>query len=291
NDEGEKTYVNNCVDDTTKFYSHRFETDTCGGWNYNDEALTATQSSYRYILDDSNSTIVIEDCEDRPDTVTTYAYLELTKQLTQFFYDEGNSATFTVPDDVTTVYYVVVAGGAGGAPPQGTGHGDFGGAGGAGAGGTALGGGGGGAAGEAKTGTMTVTPGQVLTMTVGDSEQNTTFEAVTATWNHGLNPGTAGMGGTWGCQGYVLPIGGHGGRGGTGYGEGVNGQSGSSGVCTRDGNAQPGPGGVGYGAGGGGHAGTNSARDYTRGAPGIVEIRYDVMKYMRPDGTFYYRVP
>ncbi|MBU1248617.1 MAG: hypothetical protein KKB70_07965 [Proteobacteria bacterium] len=298
NDEGEKTYVNNCVDDTTKFYSHRFETDTCGGWTYNDAALTATQSSYRYILDDSNSTVVIEDCEDRPDTVTTYAYLGLEAAVTRHTYTDGSAQTYTVPEGVSVIDVTIVAGGAPGGAPQAGGLGSLGGSPGTPGslfcinGRYAWGGGGGGAGGQIIEQSLDVTPGQEFTLTVGASKQNSTFNGVVASWDSGSSPG--GRGGNPSCSGNWAANAGTPGAGAPGYTtEAVLPHTNEcyTGGCTQGGGNT----GLGYGAGGLGCTGTSTTPQRQSwsfwGTPGVVDVSYDVMKYMRPDSTFYYRIP
>ncbi len=119
-----------------------------------------------------------------------------------------SSGTFTVPDGITSVSPVLTGGGGGGATNTSTG-------------------GGGGGGGGYTTGTMTVTPGQTITFTVGaggagattnntngQAGGNTTFSSFTA---HGGGGGLAGGGGY-----------GNGGAGGTGTYNGGYGSDGQA---------------------------------------------------------------
>jgi hypothetical protein len=165
------------------------------------------------------------------------------------------SDTWTVPDGVTSVEYIVVGGGGGGGAGSGTGAGS-------GAGG-----------GSVKTGTLSVTPGEVCTITVGTG---------------GLGGTTPGGGETDGLSGSesifktITALG-----GGLGfksrstneteaYGRGGAAQSGDtpttggSGGNVRDGGGNPdqGAGGGGGGAGGDGVTSTSNGSDNNRGGAG-----------------------
>ncbi len=154
--------------------------------------------------------------------------------------------------------------------------------------------GGGGGAGEQVNQTVNVTPGQTITITIGKSNQNTTFgNLVTARYNYGSMYN--GASGTNAVE-YHYP-----GDGGDGYGTAALAKNGSCGswasysvmYCSTTTYSFQGRAGKGYGAGGGGGFGNytkNTLANNTAGgagAPGYMQISYSVNKYKRADDTIY----
>lgn len=228
-----------------------------------------------------------------------------------------SSGTWTVPDTIKNITVLLVAGGGSGGDgghwdsPKYDGKNGNGNGGSGGPTDATTGGGGGGGAGEQVNQNVTVTPGQNISITIGGSNQNSTFGSlVTARYAHGAKGGNAPnpsdylIGGSGMCE--FWSGGGAGGNGANGYGSAVNatkgGNSGAHGyhICLTTINAPGGSGGTGYGAGGGGGAG-GGARGFGmhyanagkggKGAPGYCKITYTINKYQAPDGTIYYKQP
>lgn len=173
-----------------------------------------------------------------PGTVTTFA--------------TPGATSWTVPSGVTSINYLVVAGGGGGG------------------GGNA---GGGGGAGGVLSGTMAVTPGQVLSVTVGGAGAGGAMYASGASGNNSVFGSVTAIGGGGGGAGWNSTTagvaGGSGGGGGATNGPGIagggagtagQGNAGGSGISNPAINTATGGGGGGAGAAGGnaGGAGTGN---------------------------------
>lgn len=168
-------------------------------------------------------------------------------------FNAGASGNFTVPAGVTSLQESFI----GGSGLGGTG--------------TAPLGGGGAGGGEAVVLTRTVTPGQLIPYAVGNGQQPTTVDSVTAAAGGNATGGTGGAGGTSGGTGTRF-AGGAGGNGGSTFG-GAGGsgggftQAGSPGVLFTPGTPPPSGGGAG-GFGGGIVGNTGQAGTAPGGAPG-----------------------
>ena len=186
--------------------------------------------------------------------VPSYSYIVYTDVPPATVSLTSSSGSFTVPAGVTSLTVNMVAGG------------------GSGGGGNDYGSGAGGSGGYYQNYNYAVTPGQVISYSVGGSGGNTTFGTLTCTagGNGGLqtyDTGTAGSpnGTAGGAGGQPGPAGGRGadspfgigGAGGVGGGPGRTGNSGSSAT--------------GYGAGGGG-GGNNKGGG--GGSPGLITVYY-----------------
>lgn len=341
--EGERHNLNACSDTPTKTYTHYYEDEGCGGWLNEDEVLQATLMSYRYINEDDGSVLEIEACQARGQPVS-YAYLGLEPEKTYFFANSTEPDTeWTVPDGVNTIEVAIVAGGARGGyfrGPDGeanlTGGGLLGGLGGSEFSygsdfygnpdycsyATSQGlqrlfaGGGGGGNGEVIETSISVIPGNVFLVSVGQSEENSVFGDFIARWGQGSNSGQKGqssLGTTWddfqgrGATGWVDD---------DGFGTDLlNYQTYPVLIedlwCAKnpqeEGVPSFGTSAFGFGAGGSGtidrryeytgpsscsiRLSQNGCEGWQPGQDGVVRVQWDVMHYLRPDGSDYYLIP
>lgn len=179
------------------------------------------------------------------------------------------SGTWTVPAGVTSISFMIVGGGGGGGGYFAN---------------TGRGGGGGG--GSAFRNNVAVTPGQVISFTIGEggaqglSGRNGgnggTTSCLSATASGGL-AATDIFGGAGGSPGGIRGGGGTGGQGGTGGSNGAGGGGGAAGINSsggRGGNAGQAGGGAGGGTGGGGGGG--SGTDGRAGIGGGVALTWSI---------------
>lgn len=288
-DDNNPVYLTECTRSTTTSFPHKYSATGCGVIN-DDENLQSIVQTSTYIETPDDGEIELKPCGDEG-TPVPYTFLgPITKIL-----EITESTTWTVPKGTTSVQVFAVAGGCsggngsnwngglaccnGGGQNGGTGSPSYT------VGWTGMGGGGG--AGEQVTQTVLVTPGDTITITIGQSDQDTTFgDLLTARHLYGsLYNGAAGA-----------DAGGGPGNGGNGYGtvelagDTVCGWPWNVNGACKDGSW--GSGGIGYGAGGGGGFGPGSpsttyATAGGKGAPGYMMLTYSVNKYKRGDDTIY----
>lgn len=298
----EKVYVNECSISGTESYVHKYETAACG-WQMDDALLQAQQLSTTFI-ETPDGDIEIQGCAARTAPVP-YAYVGLETNSTAFHYT-GVEQTFTAPAGVTSLKYTLVAGGEAGGqgwfgdcydPSEGKS---------------------GGAAGERFVNqNLIIQDGESIPVYVGmkgwmepfagawGTEYNTiepeesyigsndtSFAKITAATKRWAGTANSARYGGQGAEGYYLdadsPSATDGKKGDVAF---CTSTTGASGWCIG------GDGGEGYGAGGGGAPGgldgyCNNQRTpyYTyggNGADGLAILSFEMMKYMRPDSTYY----
>lgn len=286
----EPLYLTECTRSTAASFPHIYNTSDCGVV-HDDDALRSVQYTSTNI-DTPEGRIEISPCQDNGTTVP-YAFVGVQNREKVF----TSSGSWTVPNGVTSVSVFLVAGGQPGGASGGSnaangrdGGGVVGGMGAPyvvwqstvnmGDGGPqtvtkyAAGAGGGGASGEQITQTLSVIPGETMTVTIGAAGQNTRFGNITARSTHGSGQGGNGIGADTG------------GRGAPGYGT----KKLTSDI--RHNNKTVGYGGLGYGAGGAGAAHNGSLGGYPYiaggdGAPGYAKISWSVNEYKRVDDSIY----
>jgi hypothetical protein len=286
NDNNEPVYLTDCTRSTTVSFPHIFNASGCDTIN-DDESLRSTQYTSTSI-DTPDGRVEISPCQENGIAIP-YVYIGIENRTKVF----TASGSWTVPTGVTSVTVFAVGGGNrgtwGGRWPNPTDT----------AGGVTNGGktnnqpfqpGNGGGASEQVTQTVSVTPGANISVTIGQSDQNTKFgNLVTARYNYGSSyGGAAGESAVHNTDNY----GGNGGKGGNGYGTAKLSGDGAIRV------GQPafystmiGIGGLGYGAGGGGGLNDEWCQGHNTagglGAPGYMKLTYAVNKYKRGDDTIY----
>lgn len=309
-DEVTKKYVNECSRSTSVSYEHKYTTDGCD-WVMDNELLRGQQYSSTYI-EAPGGNLEIESCAARTAPVP-YAYVGLTDTVTLFEnVDTGSMADgfeevvqyFTPPPGLTKLKVSLVGGGQQGRLPGG-GRAKAGGA-------SSLG---------LKDRVIEIASDEVVPFYVGRNGRHQQINYNTA-YNHegsgswfgddnssfarletgygNYRPGGPEAPSNTGTQGTYPQDGGNGGNGW----EWSNSPDASPGYNHWQGVNPGGTGGRGWGAGGGGAGvtvvcSTNFNHNTTcnttpgrpgNGAPGMVEITYRSMKYLRPDGT-YYEIP
>lgn len=306
-EDGSQVFINECSRSTSISYEHKYETDTCG-WVLDDEKLQGQQFSYTYI-ETPEGNIPIASCAARTAPVP-YAYVGLTDTVTLFQnIDTGSMADgfeevvqyFTPPPGLTKLKVSLVGGGQQGRGASG-GRAKAGGA-------SSLG---------LKDRVIEIASDEVVPFYVGRNGRFQQIDRYTAYGHEGSGswfgddnssfarlqtgyanyrpggpeaPSNTGAGGTYPQDG---------GNGGNGW-EWSNSPDASPGYNLWNDATPGGTGGRGWGAGGGGSGvtvvcstnfnhNTTCNTTYGRpgsGAPGMVEISYRSMKYLRPDGTYH----
>ncbi|WP_022669443.1 hypothetical protein [Desulfospira joergensenii] len=280
-DNNQPVYLTECTRSTVTSFPHIYNTESCGVEN-DDSTLSTTTMSRTIIETPDDGTMELAPCQARGAAVP-YLYMS-TETRTKVIKSTQN---WTVPVGVKSVTVFLIAGGGRGGNSHKKGYGNGGLDGGTADGepGWCCGGGGGGGAGQQVTKTVTVTPGEKIAVTIGNSNQNSYFGSyVTADYTKGAKGGNG--------YGFKYSVS-NGGKGANGYGSAALAKAGANYTDNYQPIAVPmgGAGGLGYGAGGGGACGGAVNKSGGAGAPGYCKITYNVNQYRRGDGTIYWGQP
>ncbi|MCP3967449.1 MAG: hypothetical protein GY718_14045, partial [Lentisphaerae bacterium] len=286
-------YLSDCLVSTSTSFPHIFNSGGCG-LIHDDNALRSIQKTSTHI-EPPEGKVEISPCQDKGVSIP-YIYIGTDNRTKEF----TASGTWTVPVGVTSVNVFLVSGGGSGGNGANSGSGSKGAGNNGGQGGYTMsvdqGGAGGGAGGGEQVQTsISVVPGQIIKITIGQSDQNTTFGSL-ATARAGYGDSYNGQ---KGGDAYNGPQTGAGasqspcvnpGDGGNGYGSVKLAQDSSLSGVPGDYHQYKGIGGIGYGAGGAGGYGkyqTFGATSGGKGAPGYAKITWGAAKYKRSDDTIY----
>ena len=295
-DETANIYVNDCSRSTTVSYEHKYTTDGCG-WVMDDPALNGQQFSSTFI-EAPDGDLEIESCAARSAPVA-YAYVGLTDVKTEVFepYNMGGAPLdknarptktvdevrglpvtldYVVPEDITKLKIELIGGGyTGGINPLNTN----------------MQGGNGGLSDGGRAGQLvtrpseTVVPGEVIKVTPGLFAKM----YVNGWNNYFVGPPTDTI--VVGSFGTLTALAGNGFL--SSNPNGADGLDSSKTIAQRGKKSYAGTityysGGLGFGAGGGGNAaGFGINYGYGAGAYGAAIFTHQVMRYLRPDGSFH----